>query len=334
MSKTETPKRPAIGLDIGTSRIVAARPTDQSFQYDIQLNAFVSIPYSKLTERMLHKEEVPHVVEGDEILVHGNEAERFANLLNKEIRRPMTRGVLNPDEPESIRLIREISAALAGKAQADQKLCFTVPAAPLGTTESLTYHEATIREVLVELGYQVTSINEGLAVVYGELADTNYTGIGISCGGGLCNVCFAYLSAPILSFSIPRAGDFIDASAAAAVGERANRIRILKEQSFYLNGHFEDKFKQALGVYYDDMIHALVAGLRSAFRGVRSVPKLSQPLPVVLSGGSAMPKGFRDRFEKILRESDFPIELSEIRMAADPLTATAKGALVAALSDM
>jgi hypothetical protein len=47
-----------------------------------------------------------------------------------------------------------------------------------------------------------------------------------------------------------------------------------------------------------------------------------------------MPQGFRERFEKILGESKFPIELSEIRMAADPLTTTAKGALVAALCDM
>ena len=42
-------------------------------------------------------------------------------------------------------------------------------------------------------------------------------------------------------------------------------------------------------------------------------------------------KGFRDRFETVLRASDFPVELSEIRTAADPLTTTAKGALVAAL---
>ena len=64
--------------------------------------------------------------------------------------------------------------------------------------------------MLDELGYEATSINEGLAVVYGELEDSNYTGIGISCGGGLCNVCLAYLSVPVLSFSIPKAGDYID----------------------------------------------------------------------------------------------------------------------------
>ena len=84
----------------------------------------------------------------------------------------------------------------------------------------------------------------------------------------------------------------------------------------------------------DDMIQSLVGGLRNAFQGTRNLPKLSRPIPLVLSGGTAMPKGFRDRFEKILRVSDFPIELSEIRIAAEPLTATAKGALVAALCDM
>jgi len=336
MNRSE-PKTSPIGLDVGTSRIVAARQEARDggdIQYTSQLNAFVTIPYSKMTASVLDKEGVPHTVENGEILVHGNESERFADLLNREIRRTMLRGVLNADEPDSVRLIRAITSSLAGKAEKGQKLCFTVPAAPLGAEENLTYHEATLREILTGLGYEVKSINEGLAVVYGELESTNYTGIGVSCGGGLCNVCVAYLSVPILSFSVPKAGDFIDSSAASVIGERANRIRILKEQSFYLNGHFEDKLRQAVGVYYDDMIQTLVSALRTALKGARNIPRLNKAIPLVLSGGSAMPKGFRDRFEKVLRESDFPMELSEIRVASDPLTSTAKGALMAALSDM
>src|SRR6266404_6209554 len=327
MSQTETSKTSAIGLDVGTSRIVAARSMGQDIKYDIQLNAFVTIPYSKMTESVLQKEGVPHTVQANEIIVHGNESERLADLLNKDIRRPMTRGVLNPDEPDSVRLIREITASLAGKASKGAKLCFSVPAATLGAAENLTYHEATVRQVVTELGYEAKSINEGLAVVYAELESSNYTGIGISCGGGLCNVCFSYLSVPILSFSIPKAGDFIDASAASVTGERPNHIRILKEQSFYINGHFENKLQQVLSVYYDDMIQSLVTALRNAFQGARNLPKLARPVPLILSGGTAMPKGFRDRFEMVLRASDFPVELSEIRTAADPLTTTAKGAL-------
>jgi hypothetical protein len=147
-------------------------------------------------------------------------------------------------------------------------------------------------------------------------------------------VCLAYLSVPIVSFSIPKAGDFIDNSAASITGERANRIRMQKEQSFFINGHFENKLQQVLSVYYDDMIQALVNALHGAFQGARNLPKFSRPIPLVLSGGTAMPNGFRDRFEKLLRAGDFPVELSEIRMAAEPLTTTAKGALVAALCDM
>lgn len=334
MSKTEATRTEAIGLDVGTSRIVTARQAQGEFRYDAQLNAFVGIPYSKMTANVLRQESVPHAVDGDEILVHGNESERFADLLNKDIRRTMTRGVLNPDEPENVRLIREIVAMLTGKAEKGQKLYYTVPAAPLGAGDDLTYHEATLRQLLTEMGFETKSINEGLAVVYAELESTNYTGIGVSCGGGLCNVSFAYLSVPILSFSIPKAGDFIDASAASVTGDKQNRVRILKEQSFYLNGHFEGKLQQALTVYYDDMIQSLVAALRKAFEVARNLPKLTRPIPLVLSGGTAAPKGFRERFETALRAGDFPLAVSEVRMAADPLTSTAKGALVAALSEM
>ena len=126
------------------------------------------------------------------------------------------------------------------------------------------------------MGYQVKSINEGLAVVYSELESSNYTGIGISCGGGLCNVCVAYLSVPVLSFSIPRAGDYIDTNAASITGERANRVRIAKEDSFHFNGFFADKLQQVLSVYYDEMIQSLVQGMKQAFSNSRNLPK-SEP---------------------------------------------------------
>ncbi len=50
----------AIGLDIGTSRLVSANKRDDHFQFQSQLNAFLTLPYSKLTEGILEKENVPH----------------------------------------------------------------------------------------------------------------------------------------------------------------------------------------------------------------------------------------------------------------------------------
>jgi len=325
----------AIGLDIGTSRIVSAIKVDDIYEFKSELNSFISLPMSKMTEQVLKRENVPHAVSGQSIIVHGNESERFADLLQMETRRPMTRGTLNSSEPENVNMIRAIIQALVGPAQyPGQKLCFSIPAAPLGGNENLTYHEATIKQVLTELGYDTKSINEGLAVIYAELESSNYTGIGVSCGGGLCNVCLSYLAVPVVNFSVAKAGDYVDASAASVTGDLANRVRLIKEDSFEFTGAYKDKTQQVLSVYYEDMIQALVAGLNEAFQNTRSLPRLARPIPLVLSGGSAMPAGFRNRFDNALRAANFPIALSEIRMAERPLFSTAKGALVSALSDM
>jgi hypothetical protein len=325
----------AIGLDVGTSRIVAARKTEQGFHFGSQLNAFLSVPFSKVTESALKKEGVPYTVEDSSIWIHGTDSQRFGDLLNSEVRRPMRGGFMNSSEPDSVKVMTELVKLVSGGGgKAGENVCFTVAAPPLGAEPSLTWHEATMKQVLAGLGFQSRAINEGLAVVYSELVDCNFTGIGISCGGGLCNVCFAYLSVPMLSFSVPKAGDFIDASAAAMSGERANRIRILKEQAFHINGRQPNQLLQVIDVYYDDMIHTLVAALNEGFRNARNLPELPRAIPLVLSGGTAAPQGFRERFEQVLRESKFPIAVSEVRLASDPLTATAKGALMAALSEM
>ena len=60
------------------------------------------------------------------------------------------------------------------------------------------------------MGYNAKGINEGLAVVFAELERENFSGIGISCGGGMCNVALAFMSIPVMTFSINKAGDYID----------------------------------------------------------------------------------------------------------------------------
>jgi hypothetical protein len=325
---------PRLGLDIGTSRIVLAQRTGKDFQFRTQLNAFTTVPFSALTANVLRGKQIPHSVDGDRLVIYGDESETFADLFHTETRRPMRNGVLNPDEPDGLSLLRSLLENLAGgRPGTGQKLYFSVPARSPGDGVELEYHQSALKQLLAELGYDACSIPEGLAVVYSELDDANYTGVGVSCGGGMCNVCFAYLSVPVISFSVPKAGDFIDTSAAAMTGEVATRVRLLKERSFHFNGAGGDKIHQAVAVYYENIIHDLVKAMGDAFAGCRDLPKLSSPVPLVLSGGTALPKGFRERFESVLRASDFRLPISEVRLAADPLSATAKGALVAALAE-
>ena len=93
---------------------------------------------------------------------------------------------------------------------------------------------------------------------------------------------------PVVSFSIPKVYDYIDTSASQVTGERANRVRLAKEHSFHFNGFFADKMQQVISVYYDDMIRSLAGALKEAFARTSSLPKFNRPIPIVLSGGTAL----------------------------------------------
>jgi hypothetical protein len=331
MSKTEQSYTQPLGLDVGTSRIVAARNTERRYEYAAELNAFLTLPYSRMTENLLQRENVFHQVHGPDILVAGNDAQKFAEIFHVETRRPMLNGLLNPQEPHSLAIVRSIIEKLVGRAGAEgQKVFFSVPSRE-GGEGCNSYHEASIRQILAGLGYEATPIEEGLAVVFGELGGSNYTGIGISCGSGLCNVCLAVLSVPVISFSVNKAGDFIDHQAAQATGDLATRTRVLKEQSFQLNGMTGDRVRNALTVYYEEMIQNLVRALDERLSAAQRLPKLDQAIPLVLSGGTAAPQGFLQHFGQAMHGRNFPLRLSEVRVSSDPLNSTARGALMAAL---
>lgn len=333
-SKLDKPQH-AIGIDVGTSHIVVASIEDSEYRFRSELNAFVSIRYSRMTEVALRREQIPYSRVNGELLVHGNAAERFATMLGLETRRPMRAGVLNPSEPANIDAIgRILDTMLTGVEPGSTLVCYSVPGPPVEGEGTVAFHQAALGNLLTERGFRCTSVDEGLAVIYGELEDTNYSGIGISCGGGLCNVALAFLAVPLASFSIPKAGDYIDASAAASLGEQPWVIRIEKEQRFSLNGQPQDQRHYAISVYYDEVIRELIHTMCEVFGRLRATRKIEQPVPIVLSGGTAQPRGFRERFERALRAVRFPLAISEVRMAREPLYSTARGALRAALSEI
>jgi hypothetical protein len=169
--------------------------------------------------------------------------------------------------------------------------------------------------------------------VLAELAKESFTGIGISCGGGMCNVAVSYLSIPSLTFSLAQGGDFIDSAVGEVVREPATRVKAIKEETLDLSRPGGDKIDKALHIYYDRLIESLVEELIRAVTRSQRLPRSDQPLPIVLAGGTAKPNGFRDRFEKALRRRTLPFQVADVRLASDPLTATARGALVAALAE-
>ncbi len=320
-----------VGLDLGTSSIVAARQNGQGIRSKSELNAFLELPSSRFTEQILDQNQIDFVRDNGHLVVFGNGAFKFANMFNAETRRPMRHGLVNASEPYAQKLLQVIVEKLVGKPKTKgQLLCFSVPAPPQDAPASLVYHEALMKQMLSSMGFDARPVNEGLAIVFSELEKKNFSGIGISFGGGLTNVCLAYLSVPVFSFAIDKGGDDVDEAAGEVTGETATRVKAIKEDGLDLNRKPRNKVAGALQIYYTDLIESVVDGIAEALTQTERMPKLDKPLPVVLGGGSAIPKGFAERFRKALEEKKLPIEIASVRLAKEPLTATARGALLKA----
>lgn len=321
-----------MGLDVGTAKVAVARRKGKNIETAWQLNAFIPVPYSRFTESTLGQNDISYYRDGDELVIYGTATSRFANMFNADTRRPMADGVINPKERMAMPVLEALLASLVPKARTQgEVLAFSVPAAVEGKEAGLTYHEATLRKVFEGMGYRAMAINEGLAVIFSELEDNNFSGIGVSCGGGMCNVSLAFLSIPTIMFSVPKGGDFIDQSVGGVVDEHATRVKVIKEETLDLSRGPKDKIERALHIYYEDLVQTLVAALKRALSRAEKLPKTDRPLPIVLSGGTAKPKGFKELFERTLKGTSLPIAISEVRLAGDPLTATSRGALVAAM---
>jgi hypothetical protein len=326
------------GLDLGTSRIVLATMNGQKVDFTPQLNAFVAIPYSRMTEQMLAREDILHEVEGGHIYVYGNRADEFAKFLDGDTRRPMQSGLLNPAEPKNLHMIELLVGRLCGKAGNGEKLCLSIPSAPPERGSDLIFHERSVQGICEKLGYQAQSVNEGLAVVYSELKDANFTGIGMSFGGGMCNMCLAYLGLPVLTVATTSAGDYIDHSAASVTGETPTTVRLHKENAgesgFMLDGAAGGSISRALSVYYADVIETAATALKAAMVESKKLPHFTAPVPIVCAGGTTMAGNFLPTLKSVIAKTELPVRVSEVYLAKDPFNATAKGALVGAMLNM
>ena len=229
----------AIGVDIGTGFISCAEKEAGDVKFRKIRDAFFKLNPSKFLEgsasqfgESMLKNSGAHYVKVDGILhVLGDDAFKFANLFHQECLRPMSKGVLNPKQPVSNLMVGELVKAIAGKPTADSDvLYYCVPAEPIDADFDVEYHKQILGGVFDDLGYKnVNVMTEGLAVVYSELADTQYSGIGMSFGAGMCNIVYSFMGIPVFAFSLSRGGDWIASHAAQHTDETHNVVTAVKE---------------------------------------------------------------------------------------------------------
>jgi len=323
------------GVDIGTMFVKCAHKEGNEIVFRSQRNAFFDVEHTDFTKKILDNSKVKYIIKGDDLYVVGDEALQFANMFNKDTRRPLSKGVISPTEKEALPIIELLIKSVVGEpAHKGEIVYFSVPGEPLDADFNVLYHIKMVEGFLKTLGYAPKPINEAHAIILSELAEEDFTGIGLSFGGGMVNVCLSFMSVPIFKFSVAKSGDWIDQQVAMAVDETASRVSAIKESSLDLSKEGElNKIESALSIYYNHLIEYVIENIKQEFAKARRLPRIAKPISIILSGGTSLPKGFSGRFKQILDRLKLPIPVGLVRMASQPLRSVAKGALIAASAD-
>jgi len=328
----------AKGLDVGTSFIVLSSDSENGVIYKDFRDAFYIIkPTTPVATKMIEKGLSGKIfikdADGSFILL-GKDAIEKAIERNDTAKRPMFKGVVSAKEKDAKRILAFILKEVAGQAsEPDEKLVFCVPAQPVDQEDEdfdVGYHEDVVKTILAECGYDAKAINEAEALCYAELEDTDYTGIGISCGAGMTNVCVMLNGEPTVVFSTTKSGDWIDRMSAVATGEPDSVVQAEKEGgNFKIGEPNENPVLAAVSAYYDRLIDYTTKQLSSALTGHKLLPKFKDPLNIVVAGGTSQANGYIEKFAEKLKDNNFPLAVKEIKHAADPLHAVSKGCLIA-----
>ncbi len=318
-----------VGLDVGTMNFVSARKTGSKVSTSRIRNAFIDLPPEN--KRMLKISNTSFVEIDGKLLVVGDEALETANLFNREARRPMAGGIVAAGEIDAQQVIGLMMKHILGEPKKDnERCCYSVPAAAVDVAGSdIVYHGKILGKILSEIGYSPEPVNEALAVIYSDGAKSNFSGLGISYGSGMTNVCLAYNAMSALEFSVGRGGDWIDSGAAKAIGTTSAKVCAVKESGIDISNPV-GREAEALAVYIENLIDYTISTVISQFAKSKNEISIPKPIPIIISGGTSLAKGFvekfQERFEK--HRAKFPIQISEIRHASDPMTAVATGLLV------
>ena len=329
------------GCDVGTCFLVGAgQDSNNQIQLKTIRDAFIDMDNEPQTKTMLGMSKVDFIEAGEKLYIIGDSAVTLANIFKREARRPLSKGIIAPGELEAEKILLVLLENILGRARVQNETCFySVPGNPIDRDMDVVYHQAMFSKLIASLGYDPKALNEAAAIAYSNAAKEQFSALAISFGAGMVNIALMYQTLVGMAFSITNSGDWLDESVAKATGSTASRIQSIKEKGVNLMDPNDGdpktlREREALVIYYKSLILRVLDSIKNEFIKRRGSIELPNSIPIILSGGTSLAKGFRDLFETGFNtvKDKFPIPISEIRMATDPLNSVAQGLLVAAMN--
>lgn len=350
----------ARAVDVGTMNIVSVKRNEDG-KIDFNKERDVYIPLhddDKANVTMVGVARLVQLEDGlDDVYVVGDDAIEFAYSYNEELKRPLKDGLLNHTEKDvdvKLSILAEIIEGITSKPSFENEiLVYSCPANPVNRqSRDKEYHSLELKNIFNSMGYDAYPLNEAEAIAWAELSNDEMTGITVSCGAGMINVCVVIKGAKRLDFSIADSGDWIDSMVMQASGEDQGTVIDAKEsESFSLLKEPSERLENYIQLYYRKMIEKIVKRIIEELDKNKNSLRFRNPIPIVVTGGTSSVAGFHEVFEEMVRSkakligheinkkdpnkkdpiysiAANRVKIREIKITKDPLYTVARGLLL------
>lgn len=352
-----------LGIDVGTHTIVVAYRNDKGeIEYKQEVNGFIEMELTPRTAGVYNQLKISGVPifklsDGKKFYALGDKAKRFAYSLSSLLsqssdgdifKRTMRDGILSSkDSVDSFHVLATMVHGMIGKliTKDNMPVVFSTPGDPTNGGKSTEYHESVIKQILTkckdgsgkEKKLDAFAMNEGNAIIMAECQESFNTGIGISFGAGMTNLCFSMFGSPIFQFSIVGGGDSIDRGVAEKTGVDPVVANIIKMGDgdrpgidlLSVPSGKDAHIERAIIMYYDILIQNVAAKFAEYVRKDKARVLGSDTPEVVVAGGTATPNGFIEKLKDEIDKQDMgDFKIRGVRKAENNLYTVAKGLLL------
>lgn len=205
----------------------------------------------------------------------------------------------------------------------------------LATSNELEFFSRLIRL----RGFTPQVLSAGMAAVLAYLVHNSFTGIGLSFGAATSEFVLAHRGIERAAYSSPHGGGWLD----ELVAEHFSYLICDTSGAEYLDVEHaaaerhefagslaapHDESSEFLSAIHQDLAYALI---RSAAVELAKEPRkldVPQPLPVIVVGGVAKIRGFRELLHHTFEAAEFPLAIRDIQLVTENHFAVARGCLI------
>lgn len=194
----------SIALDLGSHSIRSLRPVGRQLHARNCRSVYSILPDNTEQRRLLEKAKIAYAACDDNLILLGEAAEELSRLFQTPCIDLLPGGTVPQSDPVARQIIALFIDALLPAPTMERQICCFTQSGHARAQTSFESRTGFVAHLIQLRGYVPRPLGAGMALIFAELVQEKFTGIGLALGAAGAEISIAHCGHEIASCSVPR----------------------------------------------------------------------------------------------------------------------------------